>query len=105
MAFETTVNVEYKHRDGWHVFTSQDALGLYVASKDARTAYEDVPGALKMLMELDYSCQCEVSRAIPFEQFAEKVLRGNDESTSPPELRNESLHVRGCRNDSVVGPL
>jgi len=58
MAFETTVNVEYKHRDGWHVFTSQDALGLYVASKDARTAYEDVPGALKMLMELDYSCQC-----------------------------------------------
>lgn len=97
----TTVLVDYKNRDGWHVFTSNDVLGLYVASKDARKAYEDVPIALQKLMELDYSCQCKVSRPLTFEDFERRVLHGATESHSAPELRSEALLVRG-RRDGVA---
>lgn len=49
-----TITVQYKYRDGWHVFSSNDVPGLYVASKDARKAYEDVPIALKAIMDMDW---------------------------------------------------
>ena len=104
-AIETTVNVQYKHRDGWHVFNSPDVHGLYVASKDARAAYDVVPVAIRMLMELDYSCDCTVTRAMPFEEFAKLALHQSDESTSAPALRNETLHVRGCRESGAASSI
>jgi hypothetical protein len=104
MTHETIVNVEYKHRDGWHVFTSPDLHGLYIASQDPKAAYDDVPVAIQALIELDYSCRCTVTRALPFEEFAELTLHGDGESSSAPELRSEALTVRGCRDEFSPGP-
>lgn len=100
----TTVNVNYRHQDGWHVFTSSDMAGLYVASKDARTAYEDVPVAVKRLIELDFDCTCEVTRPEPFDSFAQAVL-GRVPEGDGPSLRDETLFVRGCRDDRSAGSV
>ena len=68
-----TVRVQYKHRDGWHVFSSNDVPGLYVASKDPLKAYDDVPIALKAIMDMDYSCEWEVTRAESYEEFRRRI--------------------------------
>lgn len=93
-----TVYVQYRHQDGWHVFTSKDIAGLYIASRDARTAYEDVPLALKRLIELDLNCTCEVTRPEPYDAFAQAVL-GHVPEQDGILLRDEALFVRGCRDD------
>ena len=35
-----TINVQYKNIEGYHVFTSDDVDGLYIASKDPRKAFK-----------------------------------------------------------------
>jgi hypothetical protein len=100
----TAVNVKYQHRDGWHIFTSPEIPGLYIASKDPRSAYEDVPVAVKRLIELDLQCHCEVVRAAPFDSFAHAELRRVPEGNGPL-LRDEAFFVRGCLNDSSAGSV
>lgn len=100
----TTVSVQYRHRDGWHIFTSTDIPGLYVASQDARAAYEDVPIAVKRLIELDFNCQCDVKRGQPFDTFAQAAL-GHVPAGDGPLLRDEAIWVMGCRDDRSAGSL
>lgn len=40
-------NISYRSVNGYHVFTSDDVRGLYVASKDAQKALESVGAILK----------------------------------------------------------
>ena len=41
-----TIRAQYRFVDGYHVFTSEDVRGLYVASKDAREAFDKcLPGS------------------------------------------------------------
>jgi hypothetical protein len=94
-----TVMVQYKHRDGWHVFSSNDVPGLYVASKDPVKAYDDVPVALKQIMELDYACQWEVRRAPSFVEFRERLLKSRSNDDNEPQLQTESFVVMGRRCD------
>lgn len=49
-----TVAVQYKCVEGYHVYTSPELPGLYVASKDAALAAADVAPAIRMLLEMDY---------------------------------------------------
>jgi len=100
----TTVSVQYRNQDGWHVFTSNDMAGLYVASLDARSAYEDVPVAVKRLIELDFKCICEVTRPQSFDTFAQAVL-GRVPEDDGVMLRAETLFVRGCRDDRSAGSV
>jgi uncharacterized linocin/CFP29 family protein len=51
MAAPDTVRVTYRDLDGVHVFTSDDVRGLYVADRDIRQAYEEVPQALSELLK------------------------------------------------------
>jgi hypothetical protein len=51
MAAPEIVNVMYRNIDGVHVFTSKDVRGLYVAGRDLRQTYEEVPEALHELMK------------------------------------------------------
>jgi hypothetical protein len=51
MAAPDTVRVTYRNLDGVHVFTSEDVRGLYVAGRDIRQAYEEVPQALHELLK------------------------------------------------------
>jgi len=100
----TTVNVTYRHRDGWHVFISPEIPGLYIASQDPKAAYEDVPVAVRRLIELDLNCKCEVVRAAPFDSFAHAVL-GRVPEGDGPVLRDEAFFVRGCLDDSSASSL
>ena len=45
-----TIHVVYRRVGGWHVFTSDEVKGLYVAHKDFRTAYEDVAPTIEYLL-------------------------------------------------------
>jgi uncharacterized protein DUF1902 len=53
MAAPDTVHVTYRNIDGVHVFTSEDVRGLYVAGRNLRQAYEDVPQALHDLFKFN----------------------------------------------------
>lgn len=99
----TTVNVQYRHRDGWHIFTSTDMAGLYIASRDPRAAYEDVPVGVRRLIELDFGCKCDVTRAQSFDTFAQAALGRVAEGDVT--LRDEAMIVRGCRDDRSAGPV
>ena len=63
------IDVQYRHVDGYHVFTSDDVYGLYVASKDARKAFDGVAPALATLLGRNYEIVASVEPAVPFEDF------------------------------------
>lgn len=66
----TSIQVKYRHMlDGWHVFTSDELPGLYVASKDAELAYHDVATAIEKLLLLDEGIKCKTRLEVPFGQF------------------------------------
>lgn len=48
-----TINLKYAFREGYHIFTSPDLSGFYVASKDAEKAISEIPEAIKLLMKLN----------------------------------------------------
>ena len=54
MFMKTAICVRYFLQDGWHVFASEDLVGLYVAHKDFKQAFDDVPMSIQKLIALDY---------------------------------------------------
>lgn len=73
MTGRTSILVEYKNADGWHVFTAQSLPGLYVASKNPRRAYDDVATAIQMLLKLDLGIKCEVVPETTLEEIMESA--------------------------------
>ena len=63
------ITVTYQTREGWHLFTSDQMDGLFVASPDLETAFEDVPNAVSMLLKLDHDFDCVVQPKLDFESF------------------------------------
>lgn len=53
-----SVRVTYKHVDGWHVFTSPDLPGLYIASNDPEKAFRDVSKGIEALLKADEGIEC-----------------------------------------------
>jgi len=45
--------VEYENVDGWYIFSSNDLIGLYVASKQLEVALNDVAPAIEKLVLLN----------------------------------------------------
>lgn len=76
------VRVDYKFRDGWHVFTSADVLGLYVASEDAETAFDDVGPSIEKLVKLNDDIDCEVEVLKSYQDFV-RYLRGRGIDQEP----------------------
>ncbi len=75
-----SVDVSYRYVGGYHIFTSKDVRGLYVASQDARKAYEDVALMLKELIEIKVGQSCEVAPMRDFEEW----LATESESVQTP---------------------
>lgn len=73
---KTSICVEYKFVDGWHVFASEALPGLYVASQDAKKAFDDVAPSIQMLLKLDEGIDCEVETEPGFEEFLELAKNG-----------------------------
>lgn len=87
----TSIDVKYRHVDGWHVFTSDSIPGLYVANKDPELAFNDVALSIKKLLWLNERVKCEVVAERSFEEFLKSVKSGSlntPNEKSPAELSN-----------------
>lgn len=81
----TSILVDYKHVDGWHVFSSADMAGLYVASKRAELAFNDVPLAIKKLVKLNSGVDCTVTAELSYFQFLSLVRNNKPNRAAPQE--------------------
>jgi hypothetical protein len=97
MTIVTSVQAQYKAVDGWHIFTSRDVPGLYVASKDAKIAYDDVALSIQMLLRLNEGIECEVRAEQTFQEFL-RTARGDeeDEEFAIPVMSSRRFALLGC---------
>ena len=66
----TTIEAEYRHIEGYHVFTSKDVWGLYVARKNGRKAFEEVAPTIKFLLERNHGFEgVSVESDLTFAEF------------------------------------
>jgi len=65
----TTVKVQYRNRDGYHIFTSDQVFGLYVATRDAGRAVDQLQPALETLLFRNYGVKCRLEPAAEFGEF------------------------------------
>lgn len=88
-----TVHVKHQFVDGYHIFTSDDVRGLYVASKDAREAFDSVSPILQELISLKLKIACEIEAPMTFNEFTTYI---DAQATLPaaPELANREFIVR-----------
>jgi hypothetical protein len=84
----TSIRVDYKHVDGWHVFSSDKIAGLYVASPDPKRAYEDVAVALEKLLRLNLGIECKVAAEVPFNEF----VKGKAKEEEPQPVTHLASH-------------
>jgi hypothetical protein len=73
--FPATVAVHYRFIDGYHVFTSHEVYGLYVASKDPQRAYQRVGPAIEQLLNVNEGVSCQVEPAVSLREFL-RSLKG-----------------------------
>jgi hypothetical protein len=89
------VSVGYRFVDGYHVFTSQDVRGLYVASRDPRKAYASVAEVLQELMAKQIGVSAiEVVSTMTFEEWLSLHRKPKVEPHRPPILRRRDFVVR-----------
>jgi hypothetical protein len=78
----STVTVDYRIIDGWHVFTSADVRGLYVANEDQEAAFNAVGPTIETLLQLNENVRVEVRPAITFSRFLEQ-MKGRSSQAMP----------------------
>ena len=91
-----TVCVQYCFIEGYHVFTSDDVYGLYVASRDAREAFSNLAPAIELLVKLNEDINCVVEPAVSFREFLESVRKPSSETEHPKALRSQSFVLRAA---------
>lgn len=69
------IRVNYRLIDGYHVYTSDDVYGLYVASQDAAKAYAAVAPSLEKLIKLNEGIDCSVEPAMTFSELVRSARR------------------------------
>ena len=100
MTYKTSICAKYKHVDGWHVFQSEDLPGLYVASRDAEKAFDDVSLSIETLIKLDEGIECTAVPEVSFKDFVKAMHASNDDDIgdfehSPPVLSDRRFCVIG----------
>ena len=67
MARSAAIRVNYRFIDGYHIYTSSDVYGLYVANADSQAAYDAVGPSLERLIKLNENTDCRVvpARRVP----------------------------------------
>lgn len=88
--FATEITVKRKVQEGWHVYTCDMLPGLYVASKDGRAAYDDVPGAIQKLLELNFGIKCSVVHKLEYGQFLERMAL-SERARSAVQARTDDM--------------
>lgn len=100
MNARTSICVSYKHVEGWHIFTSDEIRGLYVASSDAELAYNDVALSIEKLLKLDEGMVCKVEPELTFAEFVNAVRHSREqkkeEVSQPMRLSSHRYSVYAC---------
>lgn len=97
-----SVCVEYKHVEGWHVFSSSEMPGLYVAHRDAEAAYKDVSASIEALIRLNEGVDCTAIPQEPVSSFLKSIRARRDhvaveDFEVPPVLHSRSYAVHACQ--------
>lgn len=92
MGAKTSIRVKYKNVDGWHVFTSEDIRGLYVASQDAEKAFRNVGPAIQAGLKLKLGVECEVEQEVSFAEFLKLI-----QPKKQPSLVSKLIELRDHR--------
>ena len=66
-----SITVKVRKQGRYHIFTSEDIYGLYVASRSLRKAYDQVAASIQALAKENYGVDCEVSPASSFSEFVQ----------------------------------
>jgi type I restriction enzyme R subunit len=66
MARAASIRVHYRFVGGYHVYTSDDVYGLYVANQDPYVAYDAVAQSLEKLIKLNEDLDCRVEPTLTF---------------------------------------
>jgi len=74
--FATDITVRRSIREGWHVYTCEAIPGLYIANRDDRLAYDDLPKAIEQLFKLDWGVSVSVAHKVGYDEFFAKVALG-----------------------------
>jgi hypothetical protein len=69
----TSVEVRYKNIAGWHVFESEELPGLYVASPDPEKAFNDIPEAIKTLLNIASGKNFDVEMEMSYMEFMRRI--------------------------------
>ena len=97
----TEIRVRYRERDGWHVFTCEGLPGLFVASKDRKLAFSDLPDAIRMLLKLDFKRDYMVSHKLTYEEFVKRDWLSR-RAQSAVNTRTEQLVSNGADAISFI---
>ena len=54
------IRIDVKEKDGWFVATSKDLAGFVLAHPDESELLEDLPRAVKLLIDLRFDVDCKV---------------------------------------------
>jgi hypothetical protein len=100
----TSIGVFYKHADGWHVFTCKELPGLYIASKDAELAYNDVPVAIEKLLELDFGVKCKAVPELSFAEFVKAQVKAQQQRAASRGQRPHRQH-EDDNDDAIPYPV
>ena len=98
----TSFAVDYKNVQGWHVFTSEDLPGLYVASQEPEKAYDDVAVAIAALVELDTGITCKVTPVVPYGQFVQARHRRAGRGRAAASAGSTQVHALSSRRYALV---
>lgn len=69
MTAKTSICAKYKNVAGWHIFQSDELPGMYVASREAERAYNDIAPSIELLLKLDEGIACTAIPEVSFHEF------------------------------------
>jgi len=87
----TEIQVVRRIRNGWYVYTCEALPGLYVASKNDKQAYYDVPNAIRMLYKLDFGATVSVFPKTDYATFMKQLELGERAAESIEERTREMM--------------
>ncbi len=96
MTAKTSICARYKHADGWHVFQSDDLPGLYVASKDAERAYNDIAPSIELLIKLNEGITCKAIPELSYREFVAAFRRDDEEPDMALVMSDKRFVVTGA---------
>jgi hypothetical protein len=88
------IRVNYRFVDGYHIYTSEDVYGLYVAHRDPAQAYSAVAPSLERLIQLNEGINCRVQPVLTFSELVRSAH--NPDQPLLQEITSRSFVARAA---------